>query len=135
MPSDCIFCKILKKRDEPILYEDDLCFVILSIKPITKGHTLIIPKDHVDSYLNVPEVVALHMMTIARTLAPRIMEGVESSACHISINVGAASNRSVPHAHMHIIPRKKGDGLKGWQGERVSLDQTKDLAEHLRKYL
>ncbi|RME52185.1 HIT family protein [Candidatus Woesearchaeota archaeon] len=133
--AECPFCLIREGEREKILFEDDKVFVILSKKQITRGHALVISKQHVDSYFDLSEDVALRMVAVAREIGPKILAGVGAPGCLLSVNVGEAARRSVPHAHVHIIPRFFDDGLAEWDRPDAAPEELASLYAHLRKYL
>ncbi len=110
--ADSIFTKIIN-REIPgdIIYEDEHVIALLDIKPINKGHALIIPKKPFVNALDADTDVLCHMMKVAQILSPVIMEAVRADGCNITMNNGAVAGQEVFHAHLHIIPRFKDDGV------------------------
>lgn len=92
------------------LYEDDLCIAILDINPISKGHALVISKKPFETFTAVPKETLDHMMDIARRLDQRMREAIKAEGTNIMINNSPASGQEVPHLHIHVVPRKAGDG-------------------------
>ena len=109
---DCIFCKIIN-GDIPSykVYEDEYVYAFLDITQGTKGHTLIIPKEHIKNVYELREDIAQNMFKVV----PRIARALRSSFNPIGINI--ISNNELPlqsvfHFHIHLIPRYKNDGMK-----------------------
>ena len=112
--SKCLFCAI-GKGTEPsaCIYEDDVCKVFLDIFPASKGHLLIIPKEHVVTYDELKGAQREHISRVTQLLSKAAMtSGLNPQGYNIQINNGVAANQHVPHLHIHIIPRYKGDLIK-----------------------
>lgn len=135
MPSECPFCTIRDGDGREMVYEDEQVFVIFSNKQITPGHALIVSREHIDSYLDLPDETALHMMAVARRVAPVLLEQMGTDGLIFGINVGETAGRSVPHAHLHIMPRYADDGLIDWEGKPVSEQELDEMSARLRKSL
>lgn len=110
---DCAFCKILTGAVRAsVVFEDQELLVFLDHRPLFPGHCLIIPKTHLQTIQDLPEPLLACLFTTARVLAKAMELGLHAEGAFI-----AANNRvsqSVPHFHIHVVPRKKGDGLKGF---------------------
>jgi len=101
----CIFCKIIAHgAPATIVQEWDDAVAIVPLGPVVEGHTLIIPKRHVDTAVESPEVSAIAMKRAAE-FAQRF------SASNIIVNVGKEASQTVFHLHVHVVPRQKDDGL------------------------
>lgn len=102
----CIFCSIINKEiPSSILYEDDQVLAILDISQVTKGHTLVMPKQHVENMLECDEETLSHVMEISKKLGNHIMEKTGAAGMNILSNIHEAAGQSVPHFHVHLIPR------------------------------
>lgn len=102
----CIFCKIVNKEiPSYCIYEDDLVMAFLDISQVTKGHTLIIPKEHYNNMLECDDEVLSHLIRVAKKLALHIMEKTEANGMNILSNVNEVAGQSVHHFHIHLIPR------------------------------
>ncbi len=111
--SDCIFCNIAAGR-VPChkLYEDEHVLSFLDIGPLSEGHTLVIPKNHFETLDQMPEGLAGECMRIAARVSKAVMAAMpDAEGWNILQNNGAVSGQVVPHVHLHIIPRREGDGL------------------------
>jgi histidine triad (HIT) family protein len=129
--ADCIFCKIIK-GEIPCskIYEDKDVLAFLDIMPITKGHTLVVPKKHSENIFDIGEKELYAVMKAVKKLAPAVKEAVSADGINIGINNNKAAGQLVPHAHVHIIPRKEGDGLKSWENRKY---EKGELEEYHRK--
>lgn len=103
---NCIFCKIINNEIPSYkLYEDETVLAILDISQATKGHTLVLCKEHYETLLDVPEETLSHMMQVVKELSQRIYERTQAKGLNILNNNYPAAGQSVPHFHIHIIPR------------------------------
>lgn len=115
MESDCIFCKIIQGKIPSFkVYEDDKTLAFLDIGPVNKGHALVIPKEHYELYMDVPENLLLVWMASVRKVAKAVMKATNSDGLNISLSMGKAAGQTVNHAHFHVIPRFEGDGFRHW---------------------
>ncbi len=107
---ETIFTKILKGEiPSTILHKDELCFSILDINPVNKGHVLIISNEPYPTVESCPEEVLFHMMSLAKKASGTLKEQLGCAATNLIINNGKESGQEVPHLHLHIIPRYQGD--------------------------
>jgi len=122
---DCIFCK-LANGDIPtnMIYEDDTFAVIMDASPATKGHSLILPKDHYANIYELDEEVAAKAMKLAKKLATEMTEKLSCDGFNIIQNNGEIAGQTVFHFHMHLIPRYKGDNQEiGWNPQSPSAEE------------
>lgn len=136
--SDCIFCRIVAGEiPSTVLYEDDDILVFMDIGPIIKGHALVIPKTHYDLVTDTPDEVAARLHTVAKRVAQAQMNGLAADGVNIMQNNGKAAGQEVPHMHIHVIPRFKGDGHHwNWAAKKYNdVREMAELAGKLRKHL
>ena len=108
---NCIFCKIINGEiPSHVLYEDEQFKVILDVNPATKGHALILPKEHYANLYELPEETAADAMKLAQRMMRKMTEKLDSDGFNIVQNNGEAAGQTVFHFHMHLIPRYKNDG-------------------------
>lgn len=109
---DCIFCKIVRKEIKvEIVKETKNFFAFPDKNPMTKGHTLVIPKKHYMNIFDLPEKFGNELLKLIKDLSEkRIREGNEG--INLLMRNGKVAGQEVEHAHIHIIPRKKGDNIK-----------------------
>lgn len=105
---NCIFCKIIN-GDIPSrkLYEDDKFIVILDVGPASKGHALILPKEHYANIYEMPEDLCAEAMKVAKKMAAKMTDALQADGFNILQNNGEAAGQTVFHFHMHLIPRYK----------------------------
>jgi histidine triad (HIT) family protein len=95
-----------------IVYEDDLSLAFLDHRPLFPGHVLLIPKEHFITILDTPDDIVSHLFTTAKMLSAAVREALGCQGIFMAVN--NVVSQSVPHLHIHIVPRTKGDGLKGF---------------------
>ena len=111
MKDDCIFCKLANGVfPTNSIYEDDDFNVILDVGPATKGHALILPKEHYDNLYELPDELAGRAMILAKKLAKKITEKLSADGLNVVQNNGETAGQTVMHYHLHLIPRYKNDG-------------------------
>ena len=141
MAERCVFCRITKGEVSALkVYEDEKAVAFLDIHPSAPGHTLIIPKAHVARVEDLPENDAAALFRALHRLVGPIQVAVDASASTIGINNGRESGQEVPHVHIHVIPRSRGDrggiiqGVSRVHG-RLSKDEMEMIAERIRARL
>ena len=132
---NCIFCKIAN-GDIPskAIYEDDLFKVILDLGPATRGHALILPKDHAKNLFELPDDTAKQVFILAKKLGKQMVEKLNADGLNIIQNNGEAAGQTVNHFHLHLIPRYEGDGLNlNWPQQEISAEQLEEIRQSIKK--
>lgn len=116
MKDDCIFCKLANGVfPTNSIYEDEDFNVILDLGPATKGHALILPKEHYKNLYELPEETAAKVFVLAKKLATEMTDKLGADGFNIVQNNNEIAGQTVFHFHMHLIPRYEGDGQHiGW---------------------
>lgn len=100
---ECLFCKIVKGEVETLkLYEDELIMVIMDAYPNVDGHVLIIPKEHYDTFMDIPDNLLTHINEISKRFTKHIMEKLNAKELSVLVNFGNA--QKIKHYHMHLLP-------------------------------
>lgn len=102
----CVFCSLTADR---ILLENELAIAILDGFPLSNGHTLIIPRRHVASFFDVTTEERTALFSLLEQAKNRLVEDENPAGFNVGINDGSAAGQTVPHLHIHLIPRYKGD--------------------------
>jgi histidine triad (HIT) family protein len=111
MNAHCIFCKIVAGEiSSTRVYEDAEVLAFMDIGPIIKGHTLVIPKQHVDPITQAPIGVLSHVMAVVQRVAQAQVNGLKADGVNVLQANGVAAGQQVPHLHFHVVPRFKTDG-------------------------
>lgn len=137
--NDCIFCKIVNKEiPAAIIYEDDIFIGFLDINPRSKGHTLIIPKEHFERYDEVPEQIQEGLGKVLHSVSKQLIEKLNATGFNILSNNGESAGQVVKHVHFHILPRygEKGHSLEAAfpidEQAKEELQQTYNLLAPLQ---
>lgn len=110
----CSFCRIMR-GDLPSsnVYEDELCIAIMDLQPINPGHVLVIPKNHVTLVKDLDDSVTQHLLLIGKRVGAAIRHSdIEHDALCYLIADGDEAGQEIPHVHLHVFPRFKGDGFR-----------------------
>ncbi|MBR3635368.1 MAG: HIT family protein [Lachnospiraceae bacterium] len=131
---NCIFCKLANGIiPTNSIYEDEDFNVILDAGPATKGHALIIPKEHYKNIYELPEETAGDVFKLAKKLAIKMTDKLGADGFNIVQNNNEVAGQSVFHFHMHLIPRYEGDGQHIlWKPTEPDAEVLKSIAESLR---
>lgn len=132
-PDNCLFCKIVR-GDLPshAVYEDEHTYAFLDINPVSRGHTLVIPKSHAETLTEMDERETQAVFRTVRNLTAKIEAELDPQGVNLLQNNGDAAGQEVEHVHVHIIPRYPNDGFD-FDFEQGSLDD--DEAARLRDAL
>ena len=110
---NCIFCKLANGVfPTNSIYEDENFNVILDLSPVTKGHALILPKNHYKNLYEIPEEMAADAMKLAKKMAVNMTEKLGADGFNLLQNNNEVAGQTVFHFHMHLIPRYENDGQK-----------------------
>ena len=126
---DCIFCKIAG-GDIPssTVYEDEQFRVLLDLSPATKGHALILPKQHYANIFEIDENILRDLIVLAKKVASAMKETLNCDGVNIVQNNGEAAGQTVFHFHMHLIPRFKDDGVGvTWKMGELTEEDKNDI--------
>jgi histidine triad (HIT) family protein len=108
----CIFCDLIRGAAEvSMCYEDGTVIAFMDIQPVNAGHVLVVPKAHYETLRDIPRDVGQHMYEVATRLIPVIQQVSGAEDMNIVVNSGAAAGQNVFHYHIHLIPRREGDGF------------------------
>lgn len=108
----CPFCDLIRGAAEvSVCYEDSVALAFMDIQPVNNGHTLVVPKQHYESLQDLPREIGMHLFDVAMRLGPVIRKVAAAEGTNIVVNSGAAAGQDVFHYHVHVIPRRAGDGF------------------------
>ncbi|WP_097186522.1 HIT family protein [Ornithinimicrobium cerasi] len=133
---DCEFCRIVS-GDEPaeIVLDTDGVVGFLDTRPVFKGHVLVVPRDHILTLTELPDDQVTPLFSAARAVAAAVREGLGAQGSFVAMN--NTVSQSVPHLHVHVVPRTKGDGLRGffWPRTKYAEGEAQEYAARLRAAL
>lgn len=108
----CIFCDLIRGAAEvSICYEDSTVIAFMDIQPVNSGHVLVVPRAHYEVLKDIPKAVGQHMYDVTTRLIPVVQRVSGAEDMNIVVNSGAAAGQNVFHYHIHLIPRRSGDGF------------------------
>lgn len=133
----CIFCRIIKGEIPGTrVYEDDDVLAFLDINPIAPGHTLVIPKGHYETLVDIPDGVGAKIFPVLSRVGKAVMAALKADGFNCLQNNFAAAGQIVFHSHWHVIPRFEGDGLAQWPHQaNVDADAMRKIAEAIHTAL
>ena len=124
---DCIFCKIINGNiPARKIYEDEYTLALLDIADDVDGHTLVIPKKHLNNILDCDTDTLAHLMNTVRLISVHYVNNCGYHGVNLLNASGTAAQQSVPHFHIHVIPRKNNDEINAWpnfKGANKSADE------------
>ena len=126
---DCIFCKIAGgKIPAATLYEDEDFRVILDLGPASRGHALILPKEHYQDLCELDEAVGAKVLALAAKIGRAMKSGLGCAGFNLVQNNGDLAGQTVFHFHMHLIPRYRDDGQKiGWKPQEATQEELETI--------
>lgn len=134
---DCIFCKIAHGEiPSTTIYEDGEFRVILDLSPASKGHALILPKDHFKDICDLNEVVAVKALPLAAKVGNAMKKSLGCTGFNVVQNNGEAAGQTVFHFHIHIIPRyDNGPKIVSWEPGTMSSEELKQIGAIIKAAL
>ncbi len=124
-----IFCQIVRGEIETaIVTRTDETIAFLDHRPVFKGHVLVAPVRHVDTLLDLPSELMVPLLTMAQRVADAIGSALGAHGTFVAMN--NVVSQSVPHLHVHVVPRTKGDGLRGFFWPRTRYTNDAEMAEY-----
>ena len=124
MKSQCLFCQIISGEVlSAVVFEDELTFTFLDHRPLFPGHCLLVPKQHLETLADLPANLIAPLFANAQLLARAVEEAMEAEGTFVAMNNRVS--QSVPHFHIHVVPRRKKDGLRGffWPRQKYANEQ------------
>jgi histidine triad (HIT) family protein len=132
MAGACVFCAIVRGEVPCFLVlEDELCIAFLDTRPLFPGHTLLVPRAHHETLPDLPAPLVAPLFANAQRIARAMEAGLGAAGSFVAIN--NRISQSVPHLHVHIVPRRTKDGLKGFFWPRSKYKDDAEAIEHAAK--
>jgi histidine triad (HIT) family protein len=126
---DCLFCSIVAGETAgAVVLEDDDFVGFLDIRPVFKGHVLLVPRTHVVTLPDLPAQLRDGFLAQAQRLARAMVEGLGAQGSFVGLN--NTVSQSVAHLHLHVVPRTKGDGLRGFFWPRTKYADDAEMAAY-----
>ena len=134
--TDCVFCSIASgELEADRVLEDDVLVAFLDRRPLFKGHVLLVPREHVVTLPDLPAALRDPVLAAGQRLAAAMVEALGAQGSFVAMN--NTVSQSVPHLHLHVVPRTKGDGLRGffWPRTKYADGEAGEYAARLRAVL
>ena len=134
---DCLFCKIVAgKIPAAKVYENSNVISFLDIMPANKGHCLVVPKKHYENLLDISDEDLKNLILAAKKITKALSLSIGNGSYNIIMNNGKEAGQLVDHAHIHIIPRFKGDRLRiKWSHKKYIEKEMKSIQEKIKKFV
>lgn len=126
--AECKFCQIAAQAaGSVVVFEDAISLAFLDYRPLFPGHTLLVPKEHYETLADLPANLVGPFFGNVQRVASAVERGMQAEGTFVAINNKVS--QSVPHLHVHIVPRKKGDGLRGFFWPRQKYRDEEQMRE------
>ena len=137
MTANCLFCAIARgEQPAHVAYEDEHLVGFLDIRPLFHGHVLLVPRAHVDTLLDAPPELLGPLAAATQRVSVAVRDAMEADGVFNAVN--NVVSQSVPHLHVHVVPRRRKDGLRGffWPRTRYASDaEAQEVATRIRRRL
>ena len=134
MAAGCLFCEIVAgEKPSFLVLEGEETFAFLDVRPVFKGHTLLVPRAHHETLVDLPPPLLAPLFADAQRLARAVEDGLGATGSFVAVNNRVS--QSVAHLHVHVVPRNRKDGLRGffWPRTKYGSDaEAEDYAARLR---
>lgn len=133
----CIFCRIvLKQAPGSIIYEDETALAFLDNRPLSEGHTLVIPREHYQDIFEIPEEVLCQVHQVSRRIAIALEKAFKVDGISIFQQNGRAANQDIFHLHVHVVPRWEGQKLGRFpDSSETNREELNKIAEIIKRHL
>src|SRR5918999_122080 len=125
---DCVFCEIVAgERPAHIVFDNAVAVAFLDSRPLFKGHTLIVPREHIETLPELPADLLGPFFGYAQRVAGAMESALDAAGSFVAMN--NKISQSVPHLHVHVVPRNRKDGLRGFFWPRTKYDSDAEAAD------
>jgi histidine triad (HIT) family protein len=130
--SGCLFCAIVAgEQPAAVVLEEEHVIAFLDIRPVFKGHALLVPRRHVATLPELPAELRDPLLETAQRLSAAVVTGLGAQGSFVAMN--NVVSQSVPHLHVHVVPRTKGDGLRGFFWPRTKYADDAEMGDYARR--
>lgn len=130
--NQCIFCRLLSDHTAKIVYEDDFTAAFMDIAGDVDGHILVVPKKHTKNILDADEITLSCVMSTVQKVSKHLVDDCGYEGVNLLNASGECAGQSVPHLHIHIIPRKQQDGIDAWPKLNGAAQSVEAVYEKLK---
>ena len=132
MVDECLFCRIVSgELPATVVYEDENAMAFLDHRPLFPGHTLLVPRQHLETFGELPPKLVAPYFEAAQLLSLAVESAMDAEGTFVAMNNRVS--QSVPHLHVHIVPRRRKDGLKGFFWPRTKYKSDEEMEAVRRK--
>jgi histidine triad (HIT) family protein len=127
--ADCLFCRIIAGEvPADVVLDAPDAFAFLDHRPVFKGHTIVVPREHVVTLTDLPVELVGPFFSQVQRVTRAVVEGLEADGSFVAMN--NVVSQSVPHLHVHVVPRRQKDGLRGFFWPRVKYADDAEAAAY-----
>ena len=128
-PAGCLFCAIVAgEAPAAVVLDEPDVVAFLDVRPVFKGHVLLVPREHVETLPDLPAVLRDPFLEAGQRLSQGVKDAFGAQGSFVAMN--NTVSQSVPHLHLHVVPRTKGDGLRGFFWPRTKYVDQDELADY-----
>lgn len=128
MSKDCLFCRVVRGEVEShLVFEDEMSLAFLDQRPLFPGHCLLVPRAHHETLADLPDALVAPLFGNTKLLARAVEDAMAAEGTFVALNNRVS--QSVPHLHIHIVPRRRKDGLKGFFWPRTSYQSPDEIRQ------
>ena len=128
----CLFCAIVAgEQPAAMVLEEEHVVAFLDIRPVFKGHTLLVPRSHVATLPDLPAELRDPLLETTQRLSAAVVTALGAQGSFVAMN--NVVSQSVPHLHVHVVPRTKGDGLRGFFWPRTKYADDQEMGDYARR--
>jgi histidine triad (HIT) family protein len=125
---DCAFCRVVAGDDEgSVVFEDEISIAFLDNRPLFPGHSLLVPREHHETLWDLPDELVGPLFINARMLSSAVRDAMGAQGAFVAMN--NVVSQSVPHFHVHVVPRNRKDGLRGFFWPRRKYESERHMKE------
>lgn len=129
---DCLFCSVVSgDTAADVVLADDVAMAFLDTRPVFKGHTLVVPRAHHETLADLPATLVGPLFARVQRVATAMESGLGAAGSFVAVNNRVS--QSVPHLHVHVVPRHRKDGLRGFFWPRTRYDDAADAASYAHR--
>jgi histidine triad (HIT) family protein len=126
--NECAFCRVVAGEEEgSVVFEDEISVAFLDNRPLFPGHSLLVPREHHETLADLPEELVGPLFGNAQLLSRAIREAMDAQGTFVAMN--NVVSQSVPHFHVHVVPRNRKDGLRGFFWPRRKYESERHMKE------
>jgi histidine triad (HIT) family protein len=126
MDDNCLFCRIVSgELPATVVYKDEHSLAFLDHRPLFHGHTLLVPREHVETLADLPASLVAPYFQAAQLLTRAVQSALDAEGTFVAMNNRVS--QSVPHLHVHVVPRRRKDGLKGFFWPRTKYKDEEEM--------